>query len=82
MPELVREIAEWRAAGLGAHVDLCWRRGVLLGEPGWFYAREGTVSLGTPFERDSPVMANAARATFKVQGYLLQLGPVEDSNAG
>lgn len=31
-----------------AHVDECWRRGVLCGERGWFFAREGAVAVGVP----------------------------------
>lgn len=35
---------------LGAeHVAECWKRG-MAGEPGWFFACEGPVAIGTPWE--------------------------------
>lgn len=49
MPGVVELIREHKAHQGALHVNECWRRGVLLGEPGWFYAREGSVSVGTPF---------------------------------
>lgn len=81
MPELVREIAEWRQAGLGAHVDTCWRLGVLEGKPNCFYAQEGPIALGTPFDNQSPVLKHSAQRTFKVLGFQLQLAPVETEHA-
>lgn len=48
MPHVVVLVRERRKADGAAHVNECWRRGVLLGEPGWFYAREGAVAVGTP----------------------------------
>ena len=49
MPGVVSMIKERRAAGLGKHVNECWKRGVIKGEPNWFFAREGSVCIGTPF---------------------------------
>ena len=49
MPGVVSMLRKRRAAGEGAHIDACWLHGVKLCEPGWFYAREGAVSVGTPF---------------------------------
>ncbi len=49
MPRVVALVRESKAARGSSHVNKCWRHGVLLGEPGWFYAREGSVSVGTPF---------------------------------
>lgn len=48
MPKVVQMLKERRAAGQGAHVNECWRRGVLRGEPGWFYAAEGPLTVGVP----------------------------------
>ena len=48
MPRVVVLLRERRKADGAAHVNECWRRGVLLGEPGWFFAREGAVAVGTP----------------------------------
>lgn len=49
MPK-VAELVAMRRQELGdAHVNRCWKHGVLLGEPGWFFAREGAICVGTPF---------------------------------
>lgn len=47
MPQVVAMLRSKRNEGLGAHIDLCWRRGVVEGRPGWFYASEGGVHVGT-----------------------------------
>lgn len=47
MPKCVQLIKEARAKD-GAHLDLCWRRGVVDLQPGWFWAYEGGVSVGVP----------------------------------
>ena len=51
MPRVVAMLGEYRAKGHGAHIDECWRQGVRLQQPGWFYARENGVSVGTPFSQ-------------------------------
>ena len=48
MPLVLARIAQKRADGEGAHLDLCWRRGVINLEPGWFWAYEAGVSVGVP----------------------------------
>lgn len=48
MPRVVAMIEAARQRGDSALVNECWRRGVLNGEPGWFYARENGVSVGVP----------------------------------
>ena len=49
MPK-VADLVQQRRLEMGtAHVNLCWRRGVLENQPGWFYAREGAIAVGTPF---------------------------------
>lgn len=58
MPGVARLIKEKRAKLGDAHVNECWRRGVVLREPGWFFAREGALAVGTPW--DDPVLANFA----------------------
>lgn len=48
----VAALAKTRRAAVGdAHFNECWRRGVVLGEPGWFFAREGGIAIGTPDPR-------------------------------
>ena len=58
MPQVRRLVAEKRQAHGAAHVAMCWKRGVVDLEPGWFFAREGAVAVGTPW--DDPVLANFA----------------------
>ena len=41
MPGVAARLAELRAQHGAAHVQLCWQRGVIEREPGWFFAREG-----------------------------------------
>lgn len=50
MPRTVGLLREKRAAGQGALIDECWKRGVVMGESGWFWATEGAVSIGVPPE--------------------------------
>lgn len=54
MPGVQRLMAEKRAAMGAPHVAECWRRGVMLREAGWFYAREGAIAIGTPWGDDIP----------------------------
>ena len=58
MPGVARLVREKRAQLGDAHVAECWRRGVLQREPGWFFAREGALAIGVPW--DEPEMANFA----------------------
>lgn len=48
MPGVARLMAEKRQALGHAHVNECWKRGVVNLEPGWFFAREGAVWVGVP----------------------------------
>lgn len=50
MPLLPARIKALRQEHGDAHINLCWKRGVLEGQPGWFFARQGAVALGAPFE--------------------------------
>lgn len=58
MPGVAKLMADKRASYGNAHVNECWKRGVVMGEPGWFFAREGALAVGTPW--DTPVLANFA----------------------
>lgn len=60
MPGVARLVAEKRRLFGVEHVRRCWGRG-MAGEPGWFFAREGAIAIGTPWEGDA-VMANFAAA--------------------
>lgn len=48
MPRVAALMKTRRAQDGDAHVNECWKRGVLRGEPGWFFAHEGALSVGTP----------------------------------
>lgn len=60
MPGVAKLVTERRARDGNAHVNECWRRGVVAREPGWFFAREGSLAVGTPWPE--PEMANFAAA--------------------
>lgn len=60
MPGVARLLGEKRLKHGAEHVKECWARG-MRGEPGWFFAREGGIAIGTPWA-DDPVMANFAAA--------------------
>ncbi|EYC52893.1 hypothetical protein AZ34_11935 [Hylemonella gracilis str. Niagara R] len=48
MPQVAGLMREKRKLYGDAHVNECWRRGVIQGEAGWFFAREGALTVGTP----------------------------------
>ena len=50
MPRTAKLIAEKRKLFGDAHVNECWKRGVLLCEPGWFFAREAGLAVGIPWD--------------------------------
>ena len=52
MPGVARIMADKRAQLGDDHVNECWKRGVLKQEPGWFFAREGALMVGTPWPDD------------------------------
>lgn len=76
MPGVVKLAAEKRAQWGDAHVTECIQRG-LAGEPGFFFAREGPIAVGTPFETD-PVIIDAQWRTYsKTQAMLMLRNPPE-----
>nr|WP_316642869.1 hypothetical protein [uncultured Roseateles sp.] len=60
MPRVKKQIAIQRSLFGDEYVDECLRRS-LAGEPGWFFAREGPIALGTPWDTD--VLKNFAALT-------------------
>lgn len=60
MPGVAQLFREKRQRYGVPHVAECWARG-MAGEPGWFFAREGAIAIGTPWKGD-PVMADFAAA--------------------
>lgn len=59
MPGVARLVAEKRRKFGAEHVKECWAR-AMAGEAGWFFAREGAIAIGTPW--NEPAMANFAAA--------------------
>lgn len=53
MPGVVRLVASKKTELGAAWVNECWKRGVLRGEAGWFYAWEGALAVGTPFDLEA-----------------------------
>jgi hypothetical protein len=50
MPAVARLMAEKRAQHGAQWVSQCWQRGVVLGEPGWLFAAEGSLTVGAPVD--------------------------------
>lgn len=48
MPGVTSRLAELRAQHGAEHVNTCWQRGVVEQRPGFFFAREGPIAIGTP----------------------------------
>lgn len=78
MPRTVAMLKEYRELGEGAHVDECWQQGVLNGLPNWFFAKEGPLTLGTPFDPLPPTSTRGALEQCELArtGTLLLLAPV------
>lgn len=80
MPGVARLIAEKRRE-LGDHwVNTCWRHGVVDNKPGWFYAAEGALAVGTPWT-DDPVIADLLAARITATQSLLVIRPKEAASA-
>ena len=71
MPKVARLMAENRAKLGKKHVAECWRRGVVNGEPGWFFAREGVLAVGVPW----PAIADLAGWSVTPSQAMLLLAP-------
>ena len=80
MPGVARLMAEKRVQLGPDHVKLCWRRGVVEQQPGWFFASEGALSVGTPWA-DDPVITQFMMARITPTQVLLVLRPVEAAHA-
>lgn len=64
MPRVAQLVGDKRREYGPGHVAECWRRG-MAGEPGWFFAREGAVAIGTPWTAEQdPVLAAATAWQF------------------
>jgi len=79
MPGVAKLIAA-KKAELGAEwVNTCWRRGVVEQQPGWFFASEGGLSVGTPWP-DDPVLSTWLAARVTPTQVLLVIQPKEQTN--
>jgi hypothetical protein len=58
MPGVAKLMADKRKAIGSAWVNECWRHGVVEGQPGWFFACEGALMVGTLWP-DAEVLALA-----------------------
>lgn len=76
MPGVARLIAEKRRALGNEWVNTCWKNGVVQGQPGWFYAAEGALAVGTPWP-DDPVITSLLSARITATQALLVIRPQE-----
>ena len=81
MPGVSRLMAEKRKTLGVEHVALCWRRGVVEQQPGWFYAAEGALAVGTPWA-DDPVITQYLMARITPTQVILVLRNPEAAHAG
>lgn len=73
MPGVARLVAAKRREIGAAHVSLCWTRGVVDREPGWFFAREGALAVGTPW----PAIADVVGWNMTPKQAMVFMRPVE-----
>ena len=78
MPGVQKLMRDRRKAVGDAHVNECWKRGVILREPGWFFAREGALAVGTPW--DDPLLTNMAAKDVNSKQALLVLREVPNGS--
>lgn len=81
MPGVARLMAEKRAQFGAAHVAECWKRSVVMGEPGWLYAREGPIAIGTPFDDDPVLGEHALPMVTRTQATLVMRNPEHGNGA-
>ena len=83
MPGVAQLIGEQRQLYGREHVAECWRRG-MAGEPGWFFAREGAIAIGTPWTPElDPVLAEAtAWSVTRTQAAVFMRKPTAAAKTG
>ncbi len=74
MPGVARLMKEKRRELGEEWVNACWKRGVVQMQPGWFYAAEGALAVGTAWA-DEPVIADLLAARISPTQALLVLRP-------
>lgn len=80
MPGVAKLIGERRTKDGADHVKLCWQRGVVEAQPGWFFAREGSLAVGTPWN-DDPVIAQYATGQLPPTSVFLCMRPPQGVQA-
>jgi hypothetical protein len=81
MPRVADLIRRKRAELGDAHVSVCWRRGVIAREPGWFFAWEGGLGVGAPWPEALAAVAEVdPSASFPDKAFVI-LRPKEPGNA-
>ena len=63
MPKVAKLMVEKRKDMGHDHVALCWQKGVVECLPGWFYAREGALAIGVPWDDLETLYADTKRAS-------------------
>lgn len=82
MPEVARLIGEKKQLHGAAHVAKCWEQGVTEKQPGWLFAREGALSIGTPPQNDPELLALAFSDLFVTQAFLYIREPEQNHGQG
>lgn len=75
MPKVSQLIKDHRAKHGPEWLAECWKRGVVQGEPGWFFACEGVLAIGAVWD-DARVLALQSQA-YSPGRALLVLRPAE-----
>lgn len=82
LPGVIALIKQRKSEMGAAHVNRCWQHGVLQCQPGWFYAREGAVAIGTPFfgSEIETLMAELGETLDIQRGPMLMLASTGDQH--
>jgi hypothetical protein len=78
MPKVSSMVREQRDMYGDAHVNECWRRGVINGEAGWFFAREGPLAVGTPCKLCEELDAMGNAQGFEREPLLMLRKPADE----
>jgi hypothetical protein len=74
MPGVARLVAEQRRLHGDAHVTQCIHRS-FEGKPGYFFAREGALAVGTPWDGDPELAIFSAKTYTATQALVLMRAP-------
>lgn len=78
MPGVAKLMRDQRQAQGNAHVNMCWRKGVVEKQPGWFFCREGPMAVGVPW----PAIADVAGWQLTATQAMLFLAPPASAEGG